>query len=201
MQIPKVVAEGIRDGRVSCAFRRWDAPRVQPGGTQLTPAGVVRFDSVEVVADIDLLTEADAVAAGERDLTRLRKWLITKESGQIYRIGLHYHGPDPRLALRVELPGDDELRRIDAALQRLDRAKPTGPWTRPILEWVRDNPAVVSKVLAALLDRDLQPMKTDIRKLKALGLTISLEVGYRLSPRGEAYLAWLSRADQLPPRG
>jgi hypothetical protein len=28
-----------------------------------------------------------------------------------------------------------------------------------------------------------------VRKLKALGLTESLEVGYRLSPRGRAYLA------------
>jgi hypothetical protein len=28
----------------------------------------------------------------------------------------------------------------------------------------------------------------NVRKLKALGLTISLEVGYRLSPRGQAYL-------------
>ena len=30
--------------------------------------------------------------------------------------------------------------------------------------------------------------KTDVRKLKELGLTESLEVGYRLSPRGRAYL-------------
>ena len=30
--------------------------------------------------------------------------------------------------------------------------------------------------------------KTDVRKLKELGLTESLEVGYRLSPRGEAVL-------------
>lgn len=31
-------------------------------------------------------------------------------------------------------------------------------------------------------------IKRDVRKLKALGLTESLEVGYRLSPRGRAYL-------------
>lgn len=29
--------------------------------------------------------------------------------------------------------------------------------------------------------------KQNVRKLKALGLTESLEVGYRLSPRGRAY--------------
>jgi hypothetical protein len=32
------------------------------------------------------------------------------------------------------------------------------------------------------------PFKANVRKLKRLGLTISLETGYRLSPRGEAYL-------------
>jgi hypothetical protein len=31
-------------------------------------------------------------------------------------------------------------------------------------------------------------LKTDVRKLKALGLTLSLEVGYELSPRGRAFL-------------
>jgi hypothetical protein len=33
------------------------------------------------------------------------------------------------------------------------------------------------------------PFKANVRKLKALGLTESLDVGYRLSPRGEALLA------------
>ena len=42
--------------------------------------------------------------------------------------------------------------------------------------------------LAAWFGRETQPFKTDVRKLKNLGLTESLEVGYRLSPRGEAYL-------------
>jgi hypothetical protein len=31
-------------------------------------------------------------------------------------------------------------------------------------------------------------LKLRIRRLKELGLTISLDIGYRLSPRGEAYL-------------
>ena len=30
--------------------------------------------------------------------------------------------------------------------------------------------------------------KSDVRKLKALGLTESLGTGYRLSPRGQAWL-------------
>jgi hypothetical protein len=35
----------------------------------------------------------------------------------------------------------------------------------------------------------MQPFKIDVRKLKNLGLTESLDIGYRLSPRGRAYLA------------
>jgi hypothetical protein len=43
--------------------------------------------------------------------------------------------------------------------------------------------------LAAQLGREKRPFKADVRKLKELGLTESLDVGYRLSPRGKAFLA------------
>jgi hypothetical protein len=42
--------------------------------------------------------------------------------------------------------------------------------------------------LAAAAGREQPAFKTDVRKLKELGLTESLEVGYRLSPRGRALL-------------
>ncbi|WP_225214770.1 hypothetical protein [Cellulomonas avistercoris] len=42
--------------------------------------------------------------------------------------------------------------------------------------------------LAAELGRERDPFKLDVRKLKALGLTQSFDVGYALSPRGETYL-------------
>jgi hypothetical protein len=35
---------------------------------------------------------------------------------------------------------------------------------------------------------ELQDFKLHVRKLKTLGLTLSLRIGYELSPRGEAYL-------------
>ena len=38
--------------------------------------------------------------------------------------------------------------------------------------------------------------KERVRRLKALGLTESLEVGYRLSPRGQAFLDELRRLDE-----
>lgn len=190
MLIPNVVAQGIALGQVTQIYRRWDVPRAKAGGRQTTRFGVVGIDSVVEIANVDAITESDAVAAGERDLAALRKWLMKRPDHRIFRVGVHFAGPDPRLELRTALPDEAELAGIGAALDRMDGAKSTGPWTRLILHWIRDNPAIVSKELAKLLDRELQPMKTDIRKLKALGLTISLDVGYRLSPRGEAFLEW-----------
>jgi len=54
---------------------------------------------------------------------------------------------------------------------------------------VADHPGRRAGDLAQMLGRDTRTFKLDVRKLKALGLTISLETGYRLSPRGEAFLA------------
>ena len=38
-----------------------------------------------------------------------------------------------------------------------------------------------------MVGRETAPFKLDVRKLKNLGLTLSLDVGYRLSPRGQVY--------------
>ena len=41
--------------------------------------------------------------------------------------------------------------------------------------------------------------KMNVRKLKGLGLTESLKVGYRLSPRGEAFLQRARRSRKPRP--
>ncbi len=48
--------------------------------------------------------------------------------------------------------------------------------------------------LAASIGRERAAFKTDVRKLKELGLTESLGTGYRLSPRGRALL---TRFDEM----
>ena len=57
-----------------------------------------------------------------------------------------------------------------------------------MLELIRDNPGTLAADLAARQGCERLPFKADVRKLKALGLTESLRVGYRLSPRGQAVL-------------
>jgi uncharacterized protein with von Willebrand factor type A (vWA) domain len=82
----------------------------------------------------------------------------------------------------------DDLAELDTRLARLDRASRHGAWTRPTLQLIARRPAVRAGDLADELGRERLPFKADVRKLKNLGLTLSLDVGYRLSPRGEAYL-------------
>ena len=53
------------------------------------------------------------------------------------------------------------------------------------LAQIRDHPGVVSTELAAEVAQE-RAYKLRVRRLKALGLTESLEIGYLLSPRGAA---------------
>lgn len=186
MLLRQPVLRGIADGRVSLAFRRWDRPRVKVGTRLRTSVGTLEVDGVELV-EVEDITEAEAQLAGmPRD--ELLRFLAARPTRPTYRITLHLAGPDPRIALRDDAaPSADELAVIDATLQRLDRASRHGAWTAVTLDTIEARPATRAADLAAALGRDTQPFKIDVRKLKELGLTESLEVGYRLSPRGTAY--------------
>ena len=188
MLIPIRTLSEIAAGRVDLAFRRWARPAVKAGGTQRSSLGVVRFDAVDPV-ELDDVTDAEARRAGFADHAALAKELARHRDGQLYRIRLHREGDDPRIALRESSAlTDDDVATITARLDRLDRASSHGAWTRATLALVRDLPATRAPDLAASVGRETQPFKLDVRKLKNLGLTISLRVGYELSPRGRAYL-------------
>ncbi|MCW2703610.1 MAG: hypothetical protein JWQ37_1605 [Blastococcus sp.] len=187
MLISRAIAEGMADGSVTVAYRRWDRPRVRPGSTQRTVAGVVRFDSVEEV-DPATLTEEDAARAGVRSLAELLRLLGRRDGAHVYRMRVCLAGADPRIALRQQDElSDDDRKAVDERLDRWDAAR-AGPWTREILRLIADRPGVRAPDLAASLGRETLPFKRDVRKLKELGLTHSLEVGYEISPRGRAYL-------------
>ena len=70
----------------------------------------------------------------------------------------------------------------------MDAARAEGAWTRQVLRLIADRPGVRAPDLAVSLGRETLPFKRDVRKLKELGLTISLDVEYEISPRGSAYL-------------
>lgn len=191
MLFPQRFWSGLADGSVELAFRRWRRAGVKAGGTQLTSTGVLAIDAVDAV-DLGDITPDDALRAGYRDRAELLAELERHPDGTLYRIAFHHAGADPRVALRqaADVP-DDELARVRARLARLDRSSRHGPWTEAVLRLIAARPAVRAADLAASQGRETQPFKTDVRKLKQLGLTESLDVGYRLSPRGRTVLARL----------
>lgn len=175
----------IRDGEIDLAFRRWSRPRLLVGTRMRTSVGLVEVTSVDEVDDI---SEEDAVRAGAAR-EQLLKLMEKKAPDPIWRIGMAYAGEDPRVALRNdgELTAEERVALV-ARLDRFDRASSYGAWTRETLTIIEANPARRAPDLAAELGRETAPFKRDVRKLKELGLTESLEVGYRLSPRGRTLL-------------
>ena len=189
MMFPRRHLDAIRDGSITTAYRRWDRPRVKVGGTQRTVVGVVAFDAVTEV-ELASITEADAQAAGHESVEEMLD-VFGRRSPEwpIWRVDLHYAGEDPRVALRADNKlSKDDVAMLKARLDRLDAASTHGPWTRTTLELIRDRPEVRAPDLAASLGRETKPFKLDVRKLKELGLTESLRIGYRISPRGRALL-------------
>jgi hypothetical protein len=181
---------GLTEGRVSCTYRRWEVVRPKVGSRFTTSVGVVEVTSI-ARADADQLTERDAAEAGFDSVDDLIKWCRAKGNGDLYRIGIALAGPDPRIELRRSDDLDAaDIAALNAKLDRMDRAAEQ-PWTRNTLRQIQRLPGVVSTELAAEVGQERRAYKLRVRRLKALGLTESLERGYRLSPRGRAYLAAL----------
>ena len=187
MLLNRDTAEGIANGSITLVLRRWDKPRAKPGGTQRTVAGTIRVDDVTEHPGGYRVTAAQARAAGYPDAKSAQQDLDRRPAEHTYVITVSYLAPDER----PDLAADDELSAADveAITARLDRwDAATEPWTRPYLEMIGANEAVRAPDLAARVGLDVPRFKRRVRQLKGLGLTISLDVGYRLSPRGRAYL-------------
>ncbi len=170
---------GLTDGTVTMAFRRWRRPTVKVGGTLQTPGGVLGIDEVARICMTDI-TDDDARSAGYRDREDVVAGL--RPEGDLYRIRFHRVGDDPRVSMRANDRLDAaEGAQLTAALQRLS-------WAVPTLRLIEQHPATVSTDLAASAGVDRLKFKQRVRRLKELGLTESLVVGYQLSPRGVAFL-------------
>lgn len=187
MLLNRATAEGIVDGTITLVLRRWDAPRAKVGGTQRTPVGTIHIDDIAEFPGSHRVTARQAKAAGYPSAKAAQADLDRRPATHTYAIAVSFLAPDERPALAA----DDHLTSADVATitSRLDRWDGVGvPWTREYLRLISDNEAVRAPDLAARLGLDVPRFKRRVRQLKGLGLTISLDVGYRLSPRGRAYL-------------
>jgi hypothetical protein len=189
MRFTKPFWDGIADGSITVAYRGWTRPTVVAGRPYRTGGGRIEVVSVEEIEPSDV-TDADAARAGHPSGAEALAQVRTDGDRRLYRIEFRrLDEPDPREVLASSADLDDqEVASISARLDRLDRASTHGPWTRPTLRLIEANPGRRAPDLAGMVGRDTQPFKLDVRKLKGLGLTTSLRIGYELSPRGRAYL-------------
>lgn len=189
MLIERRLHDGIRDGSITVMFRRWKRRQVTAGNTYRTAAGRVVVDEVTEVAP-SRIRAADARAAGYPSVAAAVADLRGTPGDPVFLLRIHLaDDEDPRAALAAgSALSTEDVAEITRRLERLDRASNHGPWTEETLAIIQRRPAVRAGDLAAELGREILPFKVDVRKLKNLGLTLSLAVGYRLSPRGEAYL-------------
>ena len=179
--------EGIAGGKIKLAFRKWKKPTVKAGGRLRTHIGVLAIHAVDQISESDI-SNRDAKLAGFASRADLLKDLQPRD-GLLYRIRLSLAGPDERVALRMQREiSNDEWPALRQKLERLDARSVHGPWVVNFLSVVATNPGILAATLATSLGLERNWFKDHMRKLKELGLTESLEIGYRISLRGETVL-------------
>jgi hypothetical protein len=179
--------ERVVSGDLTVTWRLWKYAHVKPGRVYPTGfGGGHAIDDVRAVRAADV-TDADAQEADLADATALIELARTHTRASVssqtilYRVQFHYV---PELPVKPALP----LEEISRRLQRLDQNSRWGAWTEPVLRLIEENPGVVSTRLAAETGQPRAEFKANVRRLKALGLTTSLELGYELSELGQTYL-------------
>lgn len=189
MLLNRHTLSGIAEGRIDLAFRRWLRPTVKPGTQLRTEIGELAIEAVDAI-ELSAITNAAARRAGYESRDELVADLRTGAGRTLYRIKLSLAGPDLRSLLRErdELTSA-EVAEISERLARFDRYSRVGPWTAAVLRAIARYPGMKAGDLAVEAGFEKEWLKVNIRKLKELGLTESLQPGYQLSARGEAYLA------------
>jgi hypothetical protein len=181
---PRVVA-----GEITITYRLWKRAKVKAGKTYATGfGGTLAIEDVQVLPAA-LIPQDDVPLTGLPDVAAIRA-LAGEHTGasvtgdtMLYRVQFRYVDDAPARPDPVA-----DLGQIEQHLAHMDARSPRGPWTEDVLTMLGDAPHVPARVLAANLNWERLDFKAHVRKLKALGLTISHEVGYELSPLGRRYL-------------
>jgi len=177
----------IRAGEVTVTWRLWKYAHVKVDKVYKTGyGGTLHIDEVRTVRVADV-THEDAREAGFVDAQALIEFAHSHTGTEVspdtllYCVRFHYLDEEPKKP-------DLSLEEVTKRLERLDKASTHGPWTVDTLRVIESSPAVAARFLATDLDRPRDDFKIDVRKLKGLGLTISLGTGYMLSELGQTWL-------------
>ncbi|MYE06745.1 MAG: hypothetical protein F4Y04_05920 [Chloroflexi bacterium] len=202
MQFRQRDRDAIASGALTITFRRWRSPQARVGGRYRVGGLVIEVTAVERIEPAEI-SQFDARAAGHDSAEAALEAILRNQrkgadgNAPLYRVEFRSLGeqPDPRSTLAADAELEpDELATLTERLGKMDARSRHGPWTRAALEAISVAPGRRAAELAAAQGRETQKFKTDVRKLKALGLTISLEVGYELSPRGRVVLDTIQAA-------
>lgn len=185
--------EGIKAGTISIAFRKWKKLTVTAGSLIKTSVGVIKIISTKEIS-LNEISDSEANQAGFTSAQALTQLLESQKEGLIYKIEVAFDSEDPRIELRESVTLDEEeFETLKTTLENLDKFSKVGKWTTKTLQVIKENPKMKAADIAVKAKKEKEWLKLNIRKLKGLGLTISHEPGYTLSPRGEEYLRLISQ--------
>ncbi len=179
----------VANGEITVTWRLWKYAHVKPGRLYATGflfGGAIAVEDVREVRAADV-TDADALEVGQPDAAALIEYARSHTGREVtadtvlYRVQFHFETEAPP---KPEYSLEDVTKRI----ARLDKASRTGPWTLQTLRLIEENPGVVSRHLAPQMGMHRDDFKVNVRKLKGLGLTLSLPVGYELTELGQSCL-------------
>ncbi len=184
--------DGLRRGAIDRTYRTWARPKVKVGGTyRFTASDVLRVTHVEAV-QVGHIDAAAAQAAGFESVDELRR---TLEQTARRRLAPRDEVWCVRFAHEKgaadATPSSFDPQDVDVMVQRVEAMETrsrSGPWAWATLRLIRSNPQRRAGDLAPRIGSELQAFKTRVRRLKKLGLTRSFEIGYELTPLGEAVL-------------
>jgi hypothetical protein len=184
----------VAAGEITVTFRLWKTAKVKAGKAYQTGIGTLHVDSVEVMP-AGAIVKRDVQFTGCKDISAI--WnlagehtgaTITAET-LLHRVQFRFLGDVGPL---TPLQSIADYGTIASRLARMDARSTRGPWTHDVLRMIERAPRVSARVLAAEMEWERLDFKAHVRRLKALGLTISHEIGYELSDLGRGYVASLN---------
>jgi hypothetical protein len=87
-------------------------------GSLLTSIGQLSIASVDIV-NVSDITATDGASAGAEDLSSPVEALVSQTEADVYRVRLSFAGPDPRLAMRADIPLGTAAEKIVTKLRRM----------------------------------------------------------------------------------
>lgn len=185
MQFTKPFKQRIAKGEITSSFRQWRKPQAKVGGQYNIPP----FGAIEVIAlretNLATATQRQISTTGFRSAEALAEYLSVDLNTTLFEVSFRYLGEQDVNKPSTEQLDEAALTKLRSKLKRMDA---DAPWIELALTLIAKQPGTRAADLAPRFDMDTPTFKRNIRRLKSQGLTQSLEVGYRVSERGEQVL-------------